>query len=165
MKSLKACARKSRSTELPGPLPMIFDEAMAILAWATCASLSRSTCSGGIFLLLTNFSIRFFHVVALWKIPPAMPPSSFSSVELVPWSTFSVRFFLGLSSLSSPPTAKQKMTATAAKSTTMLAAPPHCLVGTLPMIIISQITRHSKTAVERFSSMMRGTMKRPTIRM
>ena len=48
MKSLYAWLRKSRCTEFPGPLPMIPDEAIAILAWPTCALLNISKLSGDI---------------------------------------------------------------------------------------------------------------------
>ena len=42
MKSEKAWGRKSRSTELPGPRPMTLLDTMAMLAWATWPSRSRS---------------------------------------------------------------------------------------------------------------------------
>ena len=67
MKSEKACDRKSRSTELPGPLPTTFDEAMAMLAWAVWASLSRSMSSGRTSSLSRNFTMRAFQVLARWN--------------------------------------------------------------------------------------------------
>ena len=52
---------------LPGPLPVMPLDTMAILAWATCASLSRSY-SLGVGSSLPKFRIRAFQVSARWSI-------------------------------------------------------------------------------------------------
>ena len=152
---------KLHSSELPGPLPTMFDEAMAILACATCASLSRSTSLGVICLWLMNLSIRAFHVSNRWNTFSTTDLSSGSFLAVI----CSVSCLPGCSSELSLPNVMIMPTSNAtARSTTPISL-PNCRMGTRPISIIMNMTMHSSIAVERFSSMMSGTIRAQTLSM
>ena len=56
-------------------------------------------------------------------------------------------------------------TANVAEMATTPSRRPSCTLGTLPINIMMKMTRQSRAAVDRFSSMMSGTMKTHTISM
>ena len=153
MKSENACERKSLSTEFPGPLPTMLEEAMAMLACATWASLSRSTSCGATGLEFINLSIRAFQVSALWNIFSAMFGLSCSC------STFSVSVFSGLLP-SSPLSCPTIMIPAKAVTMTIMPSPtslPIWFIGTRPMSIMAKIVILRSMAVDKFSSPMRPT--------
>ena len=131
MKSENAWLRKSRSTELPGILPMPLLEAMAMLACAICAFLSMSnrfgSSSPSVCVLM-----RLIHVGKRWS-----PGSSATT-------------FLGSTSAIATTLAPAK------RQTPM--SLPICTRETRPMNIIKMTTPKSSIAVEKFSGMMSRQM-------
>ena len=131
---------------------------MAILAWATWASVSKSTSAGVTSFEEVNLSMRDFHVSARWKILPNSPSSFFCCV------TCSVIFFDVSTSPRSVPSniTPAKMTKISTRVTPI--SFPNWRIGTRPMTIINKITKHKSAAVERFSNPIRGTIKAHTMR-
>ena len=154
MKSDSARDKKSRSTELPGPLPMTFDEAMAMLACDSCASVPvMSTSAGATYSSSRKLSIRAFHVSKRWNTFSSAFSSAGAVCSTISLPTASCATF----SLSSPNT----MTIATTKATRAAMAPssfPSCWPGTLPMNIMRNTTTTSNTAVDRFSRIMRAAI-------
>ena len=148
MKSEKACDRKSRSTDCPGPLPMILLDTIAILACATWASLSKSYSSGVISFLSRCFTIRFRQVTKRWNTPP--PLITFVSVSplLLTASTVCLEASWSAPMLPSVNTIVRNI---ATRMTTPPTSLPIWVIGTRPMNIMRNMTAKSSAAVDRFS--------------
>ena len=122
IKSENAWLRKSRCTELPGPLPTTLLVATAIRAWAIWASLSISNLAAGTSVSSVNFSIRARHVSKRCRNGKSL--------------------FLVSTRNATP------MIATPAKAPANINS---FFIATRPMNIIRKTTPKSKAAVERFS--------------
>ena len=137
----------------------MFDDAMAICEYPSCASLLRSNFSGGTSLPSRNLSIRLFQVSRRWN--------NFGSLL----SSLSVALTLFLSTIAILGSSSASFSLSCPKAITMINPPtakmardpislPNCLLGILPIHIIISTTAPSSAAVERFSNPMR-TMKPP----
>ena len=126
IKSENACERKSRWTLLPGILPMILLEAMAILAWAIWAFLSISYLAAGTASLSSkNPLIRFCHV------------STRCIIGISRYCFAGVTIIIPINMTAMTPTIEISLRS--------------CFHGTRPIIIIRKTTPNSNMAVEPFS--------------